>query len=80
MGGFDCGAEDFAIALPRVTVSEKEQRSRFENRKHYGRALAHSVVVHIAAEIIGILRWDGGLVRGRRRDTAQHRAQRQLDA
>src|SRR5262249_30763689 len=78
--GFDRAALDLTVALPRVTVAKKEERARLEDGQHHGGSGAHSVVVHVAAEIVRVAGRNGGFIRRSRGDAAKHRTEGELDA
>ena len=73
----DAGADDLAVALDRVAISEVEKRPRRLDRQVNGHALDEAIVIHIATVGRGGGRRNRLTARWRDPEAADHRPQRQ---
>jgi hypothetical protein len=71
--GLEPGAGDFAVALPRVPVTEVEVGAVVKDRKVDRGALAHLLGIHVAAEVSRPEPREGFLPTRGHRDPAEHR-------
>ncbi len=73
-GGFDAGADGFAVALQGVAIAEEEQATGVEDGEENGCAGADPVVVDIAAPVAGGAGAGGVIALGGDADAAEHGA------
>ena len=71
----ESGADDFALALPRMSVAHEEQRASNVDRQHHFDAGIEAGVVHVAAERAGRRGRDRLTASGSDADAAEHRPQ-----